>query len=104
MNPVMNDTKWDEIRRAMYELGDLRPSWRAKDLSGYLSPWDGEWFYHFPDGGYDSIEWVEIRVDTAKQDAAIEAAFRRVHVPGHRIERGFRVYGYVTEGTTVDYL
>jgi hypothetical protein len=69
-----------------------------------VSPWDGDWFYHFQNGGYRSIEWVEIRVATPQQDAAIEVALRRVHVPGHRIEQGFRVYGYVQEGAPVDYI
>ncbi len=104
VNPVMNDTKWEELRLAMYGLGGLRPCWRTKDLSGYVSPWDGEWFYHFRVGGYDSVEWVEIRVTTPKQDAAVEAALRQVRVPGHRVERGFRVYAHARDGEAVDYI
>jgi hypothetical protein len=100
----MNDTKWDELRLAMYELGPLSPRWRTKDLSGYVSPWDGDWFYHFRDGGYSSIEWVEILVTTPEQDAAIESALRGVHVPGRRIENGFRVYGYQARGDVLDNL
>jgi hypothetical protein len=99
----MNETKWDELRLAMYGLGRLCPEWRTKDLSGYLSPWDGEWFYHFREGRYGSIEWVEIRVATPEQDVAVETALRQVHVPGHRVERGFRVYGYAREGAALDY-
>jgi hypothetical protein len=87
-----------------YELGDNRPVWRTKDLSGYISSWDGEWFYHFQDGGYGSIEWVELRVVTPEQAAAVEKALRRIHVPGHRIEQGFRVYGYARDGATVGYI
>jgi hypothetical protein len=100
----MSVTKWDELRLAMYELGQSSPRWRVNDLSGYLSPWDGEWFYHFRDGGYGTIEWVEIRVATPEQDVVVEAALRRVHVPGHRVEHGFRVYGYAREGVTLDYI
>jgi len=103
VNPVMNQTKWDELRLAMYGLGGQCPRWRTKDRSGYVSPWDAEWFYHFREGGYGSIEWVEIRVTTPEQDVAVEAALRLVHVPGHRVEQGFCVYGYVTDGA-VDYL
>src|SRR5262249_38507776 len=103
MNPVMNDTKWDELRQAMYGLGDASPRWRTKDISGYVCPWDGEWFYHFRNGGYDTIEWVEIRTGTPEQDAAVEAALRRVHVPGYRIDHGYRVYGYVRNGAAVGY-
>ena len=45
---VMNDTKWDEMRLGMGQLGDLSPQWRALDAeSGHLSDWDGDWFHHF---------------------------------------------------------
>ncbi len=100
----MNDTKWDELRLAMYGLGDMHPTWRTKDLSGYICPWDGEWFYHFRTGSYGTVEWVEIRVGTPEQDAAVYEALRQIHVPGHRIEGGFRVYGYTRDGQAVDYL
>jgi hypothetical protein len=88
----MNETKWDELRLALYGLGGLRPKWRTRDLPGYLSPWDGEWFYHFQEEGYGSIEWVEIRVAIPEQVMAVEAALRQVHVPGHRVEHSFRVF------------
>ncbi len=104
MFAVINDTKWEELRQAMYELGPLSPRWRTKDLSGYLSPSDGDWFYHFRSGGYSTIEWVEIFVTTPEQEAAVEAALRRVHVPGRRLENGFRVHGHATEGDALEYL
>jgi hypothetical protein len=47
---------------------------------------------------------VEIRTTAPAQREAVEAALRRVHVPGHRIDEGFRVYGYVEEGAAVGYL
>jgi hypothetical protein len=104
VNPVMNDTKWDELRMAMYELGKLSPSFRTKDIVGHVSPWDREWYYHFREGDYRSIQWVDIRVTTTEQDAAVEAALRRIHVPGHRVEHGFRVYGYAGQGMEVKYI
>jgi hypothetical protein len=104
MHPIMNDARWDELRVAMYGLGRLSPRWRAKDVSGHVSDWDGEWFYHFREGGYASIEWVEILAASPEQDAAVETALRRIHVPGHRIVEGFRVLGYVQEGTAVDFI
>jgi hypothetical protein len=94
----MNNAKWDELRLAMYNLGGLRPLWRTKDVSGYVSSWDGEWFYHFREGGYSSIEWVEIQVKSADHDAAILELLRHIHLPGHRIDQGFRIYGYVRDG------
>lgn len=105
MIPVMNNTKWEEIRLAMYSLGDLHPKWRTRDIeTGYVPEWDGEWFYHFRDGGYDCIEWVEIRVSSAEQDRAVLAALKAIHVPGERTEDGFRVFGYVEPGKSVKYL
>ena len=89
---------------AMHNLGDLRPRWRAKELSGYISSWDGEWFYHFRNGGYDSIEFVEIQILSAEQDAAVLAQIQRIHLPGHRIEHGFRIYGYAIDGVALNYL
>jgi hypothetical protein len=100
----MNNTKWNELRLAMYNLGDLRPLWRTLDVSGYVSSWDGEWFYHFREGGYSSIEWVEIQVESADQDAAVSELLKQIHVPGHRIEKGFRIYGYARDGHTVNYI
>jgi hypothetical protein len=105
VNPVMNQTKWNELRLAMCGLHGLSPRWRTKDLiRGYVSSWDGEWFYHFRDGGYSTIEWVEIWVSTPDQDAAVETVLRQIHVPGHRVEHGFRVYGYTRDGEAVDYI
>jgi hypothetical protein len=104
MFAAMNDTKWDALRQAMYELGPLSPSWRTKDLSGYLSTLDSDWFYHFRGDGYCTIASVEIYVTTSEQEAAVEAALRRVHVPGRRFENGFRVHGHAIEGEFLEYL
>nr|GEU28042.1 hypothetical protein [Tanacetum cinerariifolium] len=72
MLPLMNDTKWDELRLAMYELGPLSPKWRTLDVeNGHLSEWDGEWFYHFRNGGYKFIKWVEIAIESPAQRQAV---------------------------------
>ncbi|WP_437411745.1 DUF6678 family protein [Sinorhizobium meliloti] len=34
LHPVMNNTKWDELRSAMHAL-DRRPLWRCKDVNGF---------------------------------------------------------------------
>jgi hypothetical protein len=102
---VMNDTKWDELRLAMYELGASSPLWRTKTLgSGYVCEWDGEWFYHFRIGGYADIEWVEIKIASPPQKMNVLTALRRVHVPGHETGDGFRVYGYVKADERLEYL
>lgn len=105
MHPILNNTKWEELRVAMYNLGAIHPKWRTKDVkSGYICPWDGEWFYHFRAGGYDSIEWVEIRVDSPEQDKAVETALKSIHVPGERTETGFKVYGYQRPGAALSHI
>lgn len=104
MNPVINDTKWKELRTAMCALPDA-PQWRNKIVgTGYESPWDGEWFYHFGEGGYADVEWVEIKVSSTTQQEAVLAALREIHLPGHRTDDGFRVYGYLKPGESVDYI
>jgi hypothetical protein len=102
---LMNDTKWDELRRGMYELGELTPKWRTRDvLKGFVSPWDLEWFYHFRNGGYDTIEWVDIATTTDEQRIAVRRVLRSIHVPGEEADYGFRVFGYAPPGQYVEYL
>jgi len=56
MHPVMNNTKWEELRAAMLELGMPSPKWRTRIIgSGVESGWDSEWFYHFKEGGYTDL-------------------------------------------------
>jgi hypothetical protein len=101
----MNDTKWDEIRLAMYGLGASHPKWRTRNwVSGYVSDWDGEWFYHFRSGGYEFIEWLEITTADSDQRDAVRNALRAIHVPGEEIPGGFRIYGFTDPGTPVDYV
>jgi hypothetical protein len=101
--PLMNNTKWNELRLSMYSLGDLRPKWRTKDVeTGFIPHWDGEWFHHFRTGGYESIEWVEIKVTSTKQDEAVLCALKSIHVPGEKTQGGYRVFGYVESGKSVN--
>lgn len=104
MHPVMNDTKWDEVRLAMYDLEQVS-RWRTRDRhSGYVSDWDADWSYHFRNGGYDSIEWVEIRPAAPGQLPEILDALRRIGVPGRATDEAVTVFGYVKQGATVDWL
>lgn len=89
----------------MYGLDRLAPRWRTSNVeSGYMSEWDREWFYHFRDRGYKSIQWVEIAVDTDEQRNAILRELVRIHVPGERTESGYRIVGYAEIGQAVDYI
>ncbi len=102
---IMNNTKWEELRLGMYNLKDLSPQWRTRDLeNGYISHWEGEWFYHFKNGGYKTIEWVEIKVETKEQEKAILEIIKTINLPGKRVDSGFRIYGYITEGKEINYI
>jgi hypothetical protein len=103
LNPLMNNTKWDELRLAMYSL-EPPPQWSTHSLTGYTSPTQREWYCHFRDGGYDDIVYVDIMADTAVHMEGIAMALREIHVPADKIEGGFRVYGYSIPGQFVSYL
>jgi len=105
MNPIMNNTKWDELRASRCELEKPSPMWRTKILSsGFESGWESEWFYHFKDGGYDDLEWVEIRAATVEQNPLLHAALRTIHLPGIKTDVGFKVFGHVLEGALCEYM
>lgn len=105
MQRLMNDTKWDELRLAMHELGPLSPKWRTLDVeNGNLSDWDGDWFYHFRNGGYKFVEWVEIAIESAEQRHAVLTKLTKIHIPGQYTDAGFRVLGYADVGVEIDYL
>jgi hypothetical protein len=91
---LMNNTKWEEIRLAMLRLGSSSPQFRIKDL-GQDEPWrwDGEWYYHFNWGGYESIEWCDIRATSDAQRRVVHELLRTIHVPGIETPEGFRLLG-----------
>ena len=103
LHPVMNNTKWDELRLAMYKLGAHTP-FQAKDMNGYYSPPDGEWFHHFRSGGYESIVYVDIIAQDHTHRQLIRNALKHIHLPGEETDRGFRVFGYAKPGQMIDYI
>ncbi len=101
-NAVLNNTKWEEIRIAMY-LYKNPLKWRTKDvLNGYISYWDADWYYHFKNGGYETIEWLEIQVKDEEQKNDVLCLLKKINVPGEVGENSIFVFGYA-EGF-VDYL
>ncbi len=91
--PVMNNTKWDELRLVMYEL-EPKPAWHTKCWeNGFVTPWDREWYYHSRDGGYELTEWVEIRAESKEQKQSVLSVLDRVHVPTEEISDGFVCMG-----------
>ena len=105
MHPVLNNTKWEELRLAMVALGSTSPKWRARAKSnGYVCPWDGDWYYHFRIGGYKDVEWVELQIVSEEQGAVVLPILREIHLPGCRLGHGFRLFGYVTDGMAPEYI
>ena len=103
-HPVMNNTKWEEIREAMCNT-PTHFQWRTKDIeTGYISMWDVEWYYHFRLGDYKYIEWLEIKADTEELRKDLLDILEKVHVPGKILEDAIRVYGYAGTGSYVDYI
>ena len=102
---VTNQTKWREVRDAMYGLGPDHPLFQRKEL-GERDPWewDGEWYYHFRLPDYRSMEWVDIRAESPRQRELIRERLRPIHVPGEETETGFRVYGWVKPSQAVDWI
>ena len=99
----MNNTKWNELRLAMYALS-LAPVWSTLSTKGYQSRPDREWFYHFSDGGYDTILHVDIFAENPDHRALIRSALRKVHIPGEETTDGFRVFGYLRDGQIADFV
>lgn len=100
----MNDTKWKEIQSAMYGLRES-PKWRTCSVdNGYISNWDGEWYYHFSEGGFSDIEWVEIKIENQEQLELVLSELKSIHVPGKKTEFGFKVFGYIREGEAIEYM
>jgi hypothetical protein len=103
LNPVMNNTKWNELRLEMYALTPT-PAWSTLSTNGYNYGPDREWFHHFRAGGYEDIVHVDIHVETPTQRELVRSALRKVHVPGEETPEGFRVFGYLQDSQGADYI
>ena len=103
LQPVMNNTKWRELRAAMYSIESVT-TYRILRINGYYSDPDAEWYYHFQDGGYDDIQYVDIFATNPLHRQQIGLALKKIHLPAAETGDGFRVYGYVLPGQAVDYL
>jgi len=56
----MNNTKWKELQMSMYNLKTVRTEWKTRCISnGYeTQSWDGEWYYHFSEGVFETIDII----------------------------------------------
>ena len=103
LHPVMNKTKWDELRLAMHSI-EPAPKYRCMITTGYYSDVDAEWFYHFQAGGYNDIQYVDIFANDELHREQIRSSLKKIHLPANETADGFRVYGYILPGQSLDYL
>lgn len=102
--PLINDTRWAELRLAMLDI-EPRPTWSSVSRqTGYRYDPDADWFYHFRIGPYSDLLLVDIATPDPEQRAAARVALKRIHLPGEETIGGFRVLGYALEGQAVDYI
>lgn len=99
----MNNTKWDQIRVAMVSM-ESSPLWKIIFLNGNESAVDGEWFYHFSEGGYLDIQYLDILTNSVEQHATVGTILRAIHLPGMETSTGYRILGYADSVSYVDYL
>lgn len=99
----MNNTKWNEIRLAMVSMKSP-PLWKITYLNGYQSAVDGEWFYHFSEGGYLDIQYLDILTTSGEQHAMVGTILQAIHLPGMETSLGYRIFGYVDSASNVDYI
>jgi hypothetical protein len=45
-----------------------------------------------------------LKVTTPAQDGAVLELLKKIRLPGERVMQGFRIYGYVPDGTPVNYI
>ena len=100
----MNDTKWDELFKAFYELersGDIRVPWMIETTHGHTSPWDDTWTHFGCDPtAYKDIDQLKIR-STPQNEGFVSSILKTIHVPGERTKDCFIIYGYRTD---IDYI
>lgn len=99
----MNNTKWNEIRLAMSGMKSP-PFWRIMYLNGYESGVDGEWFYHFSEGDYLDIKYLDVLTNSVEQHATVGTILRAIHLPGMETSTGYRILGYEDSVSNIDYL
>ncbi len=101
LQPLMNDTKWEELRLAMY---DVRPAPRFVQVTtaGQSYGPDREWFYHFREPPYRELLRVEIYADDAAHRLEIRPKLEAIHLPGKETSGGFVSVGDCEPGDVGD--
>ena len=67
LHPVLNHTKWAELRTEMLEAPyDQHPQFRARSVFAppdFCTAWDGEFYYHIHPVA--DLEWMELQAASA---------------------------------------
>lgn len=59
----------------------------------FLSPLGGDWFYYFREYGFDSIEWVELKIDNTAQYEIVLGILKQINLPSSKSYSGFKIHG-----------
>jgi hypothetical protein len=107
---LANDTRWDELIKAMRACTAWRPSYRYKCIDGPPSGWDIEWFYHLPFPML-SVEWLDLaylqevrecrlppRIRVIDHSEWIEPLLRKIGLDYRKGTTMIRIFGYVPRG------
>jgi hypothetical protein len=90
--PVMNNTKWAELIKAMINAPQMKPEFRLHSVlapSDYCTDWDREWHYHIHPVA--EIEWIELKAVSLDW---LLSTLRKHNLP-FSLEDGVpRVWGY----------
>ena len=54
--------------------------------------------------GYETIEWVDLRVESNEQRELVRKCLVNIHVPGITTSEGFRIFGWLESGVHVEYI
>lgn len=65
---------------------------------------DGEWFYHFKEGGYLDIQHLDILTSSVEQHATVGTILQAINLPGIETSSGYRILGYADSVGKVEYL
>jgi hypothetical protein len=92
---LANNTKWNELITVVRSYEKWKPSYRTKSVTGYISGWDSEWFYHLP-FPFLCVEWFDISLE-APSGVSAEWVLSLVEKIGFEFEINndiLRIWGY----------
>lgn len=100
----MNNTKWNELFRAFYQLENSDQPFDVQwmtNTNGFIYGWDDTWS-HFgcEPRNYKAIEWLKIKLTPHNREIVLNI-LKNIHVPGEIINDIAIIYGYRTD---IDYI